>query len=504
MRVSVIGSGVSGLVTAAYLARAGHTVTVFEQAATAGGVTAGAALDGFRWDSGQLNLEGFLPGEPCGRVLEDLGIADRVQPVREDRAVVYPDFAIRRPENYGGLWWRRELLEGIFPEERRGIARYYALYRRMSKVMHLARLLDRAAGPQAFFLKARLFATLLPVFHWRNRTAAELSGRFFRSEKLRAVFLSMLADFSVRPSQFPGLGLPAINPEAAYDRRMPPGPFSGPSYTCLRGGMQSLVEALCASVESSGGRIRTNATVEGLDFADGRPAALVVNGGREPTDLVVASGGAREFFDRLPPQLIPQSLAARLRELPLMQSIFLVHLGVDLDVTRHQKQVTSYYINTYDIERGIEDLEAGRFHEGRDGFVIHIPSLLSPEMAPPGKHSVTIYTVAPDRLASGDWQSKREEFAVSLITQAERFVPGLLAATKARVILTPDDFRRRTHLDHHAFGGLAPTLGRPGIPHATGLPGVWFVGAQSESGGGVNNGMLGAFRTARRILEAVR
>lgn len=69
-------------------------------------------------------------------------------------------------------------------------------------------------------------------------------------------------------------------------------------------------------------------------------------------------------------------------------------------------------------------------------------------------------------------------------------------------VITPDDFWGRTHLDHHAFGGIAPVLGTWRVPHETPLPGLWFVGAQSESGGGVNAVMPAAFRTAKRITWA--
>jgi phytoene dehydrogenase-like protein len=37
------------------------------------------------------------------------------------------------------------------------------------------------------------------------------------------------------------------------------------------------------------------------------------------------------------------------------------------------------------------------------------------------------------------------------------------------------------------------------VPHETPVEGLWFVGAQSESGGAVNNVMPAAFKTAQRI-----
>ena len=61
-RVVIIGSGMAGLCAGAYLARAGCSVEVFEQADHVGGVTATIRKDGFSWDLGPMALEGFGPG----------------------------------------------------------------------------------------------------------------------------------------------------------------------------------------------------------------------------------------------------------------------------------------------------------------------------------------------------------------------------------------------------------------------------------------------------------
>lgn len=45
-------------------------------------------------------------------------------------------------------------------------------------------------------------------------------------------------------------------------------------------------------------------------------------------------------------------------------------------------------------------------------------------------------------------------------------------------------------------------MGRSGVPHETPLRGLWFIGAQSESGTGMNNVMHGSWRVARRLGAA--
>jgi phytoene dehydrogenase-like protein len=60
------------------------------------------------------------------------------------------------------------------------------------------------------------------------------------------------------------------------------------------------------------------------------------------------------------------------------------------------------------------------------------------------------------------------------------------------------DFKSK---NSNAFGGIAPILGSWKVPHQTPIQGWWFAGAQSESGGGVNSVIPGAYKTARRILK---
>lgn len=69
MNAVIISAGVSGLTAGAYLARAGHQVSVYEQFGEISGVIATIRQDGFGWDLGPLMLEGFGPGEPAGDVL---------------------------------------------------------------------------------------------------------------------------------------------------------------------------------------------------------------------------------------------------------------------------------------------------------------------------------------------------------------------------------------------------------------------------------------------------
>ena len=506
MKVSIIGSGLSSLTAGAVLAQAGHEVAIFEQYHLVGGVTQPFERNGFRWDLGQLLVEGFGPGEPVGQILAELGVADKIRLRPGDRGYVFPDFEIKKPAEFGGIRWRMQQLKELFPEEVKGLDRYWEDYVRFTRLMTIGRRMDRAGALQKVGLQASLYANLLPFLPRLNWSAERLMDSYFKNEKLKCVFISILADFFTPPSQFQGLGVFQINGETTFDSRMPveleKGAVQLMQYNIL-GGVNTLVQALVEKIRACDGKIFTNCSVKRILVSDGRVKGVEDrDGNRFPADVVIASGGAREiFFKLVGEELLPLEFSKKVHDLPLMESVFMVHLGVDFDPSPYLHGPVTYFYNTYEVEGAIQRARQGYYHEGKDGFVVHVPSLYSPEMAPAGQHAMTIYTICPDRLSEGTWEARRSELADKLVAFAEQRIPGLSQHTRVRVIVTPQDFRERTLADHHAFGGLAPLQNTPRVPHQTPIQGLWFVGAQSESGGGIGAVMPGAYKTAQRILK---
>jgi phytoene dehydrogenase-like protein len=504
-QVVVIGAGISGLTAAAYLARAGHAVTVFEQFQDTGGVTATIRQDGFGWDLGPLLLEGFAPNERAGRILAELGIADQVPLQISDRTYIFPEFNLHRPEAYEGPLWRRERLKQLFPSEKDGIDRYYRFYNRMMNVATLNTRAELARGPLKAWLRLRLWASFNRVKDKQDWSAEKLMSHFFVDPRLKAIFTSILADLVIPPSRFAGLGIPMLNAENAYDYRIPRRLSSAgkrPSYHFIKGGCGTLVEAMAGVIREHGGKIYTSATVAKILVDADRVTGVVLTSGQtETADIIIATGGAREtFFHTVGREYLPSGFAYQIDELPLMESVLMVQLGIDLDPRDYQSDALSYYYATYDIESAVSACRRGHYHEGRDGFVMYVPTLHSPGMAPADRHALTIYTIAPNELSEGTWPRRRQELADKLIEQAERVIPDLRHHIETQVILTPEDFRIRTHQQHHAFGGRAPVMGQDGPDYETPISGLWFVGSQSKSGGGVQNVMAGAQEAARRII----
>ena len=506
MKVVIIGSGMSGLTAGAYLAKAGHAVTIFEQFPSPGGVTATVKQAGFGWDIGPLLLEGFAPGDKGRRILEELGVSAQVPSVQADRGLSMPEFALWRPQEYAGPHWRRDRLKELFPEESRALDSYYRFYDRMIRLMSLGRQVETAQGLQATWLKLRMLLAFQMVKKYVNWNGGQLMDAYFKSPVLKTFFLGIVADFVTAPSEFPALGVPTLHLETAFDKRIPtyPGTRSAQTaYTYILGGCQSLVEAVMGVILANGGKLLTDRPVKRILIENNRATGVELADGQvEPADLVLASGGMKEvFFGLVGREKIPAELASQIESNRLMESVLMVQLGIDFDPSPFQPAALCYYYQTQDLEGAVRRLRTGDYHEGKEGFLIYVPSLHSPALAPAGKYAVTIYTVAPDTLAQGSWSERKLELADKLVAEAENYIPGLRQHTLTRLILTPEDYRQRTGQTHHSFGGVPPVIGNKPPAHKTPIDGLWFIGAQSESTGGVLNVRTGAQKVAKRIIK---
>ncbi len=426
-----------------------------------------------------------------------------------DRGVSFPDFRVFHPAVYGGPYWRRERLTELFPKEAGAIDRFYELIDRVTDLVALERRSVVSDGPASLALKMGMLAKFLPIKKYETWTAERLMDHYFSDPKLKAFFTGILADLVVKPSEFIGLGIPYFNMDCFMEARIPSTKVFGVAPRIgsffIKGGIKHLSGTIADRIVELGGRIFTKSPVKRIITEKERVTGVeLVGGKRIDADLVLVSGGAREcFFGLIGRDRLPAEFAATIDDIPLMESVFMVQLGLTMDPTRYQDRSLVYYYNTYDIEGDVRELRARHYHEGKEGFLIFINSMHSPEMAPKGCHSVTIYTVAPSELEGG-WEGRRKEMTDKLLIEAEKIIPGLRKHTKTMVTLTPDDFKKIAYTpDHHSFGGICPVMGRPGAPHKTPYRGLWFIGAQSEAGGGVTTQLISSKKVFKMLKKEI-
>ena len=506
MKANIIGTGISGLVLGALLAKNGCEIHMYEQNGDIGGVTGGFRKNGFSWDLGQLIIEGLGLGEQAGKVIDELGLRDRLKLIPADRVYDFPDFTIKPPKDYQGIWWRKDFFLRQFPDEKKGIEKYYRYYRRMMEIISLARLAEKSKGVKAAMFKTAMYIQLLPLMSKAKWSAEKLMDYFFKGQQIKAALTSILADFVVKPEEFQGLGVAMVNPEPAFDRRVPVeiSKFGRqPSYTFIDGGCRALVDLLAETISSYGGQIHKNSEVTEIIVENNKTTGVTLaDGSFHECDIVVATGGAKETFGGLLKEsVLTDEYRKIIDDIPLMESVFMIQLGLDIDPSQYLESAVNYYYRTYDISGSVEKLRKGVYHEGNEGFLICNPSLYLPRFAPKGCFAITMYTVAPDKASDFKWAEKKEIMAEKLLDLAQEKIPRLKEHIVEMQILTPEDFRKLTLQKHHAFGGCAPVMNKKAAPYRTPVDDLWFAGSQSESGAGINNVVEGAWRVAKMIME---
>lgn len=496
MRIVIIGAGLGGLSFGACAARDGHEVVLIDKNTEPGGVLTLARQEGFCFEQGPLILTDLRPDESVGAFLESLGI--RLETVRDDRGLATPDFALLPPETYEGPDWRKRRLKELFPQDAAGIDEYYRFYEALMALRYWG------GQKQTPLTKLRMAAQYARIKKYENMTCRDFTEKLFSDEKLRLVFNGILADFCADPEEVQCFTLPFVNTETAFDKRIPvekKGRLYYPGYRYVVGGCQKLAEALCGYILAHGGQFLPETVAEKVLIRDGKAVGVRLADGRElAADAVAGCGSARDFFtDLVGLEHLDEAYRKILREFRPMEAVFMVHLGVDYDPSVYQKQSLCYYYGSYDLHGAVERLRNGVYHEGRDGYLIYFPDRHAPEFAPEGCHCVTIYTVCPDRLKEGSWEEKKEAFAQQLIQLAEEHLPGLSAHIVTRKIMTAEDYRALTHMSKSSFGGVVPIWKQQNPPHITPVRNLFFLGQQSENGGGVPiviNGARDAYRKA--------
>ena len=496
MRIAVIGAGIGGLTFGACAARDGHEVILIDKNKEAGGVMALTRQDGFSFEQGPLILTDLEPWESVGSFLNSLGI--RLELQREDRGLVTADFSLIRPQEYAGPDWRKNRLKELFPQDAAGIEAYYRFYDALMELRFLG-------GQKANLItKLRMARAFGRIRKYENMNCEAFTEKLFSDERLRLVFNGILADFCMDASEAQCFTLPFVNTETAFDRRIPcekRGKPYYPVYNYIRGGCQKLPEALLAYILAHGGRFLPETVADKVLIEEKKACGVrLADGSILRADAVAGCGSARDFFGKtVGEEYLDDDYRRILRSFRPMEAVFMVHLGVDFDPSARQEQSLCYYYGSCDLHGAVQKLRSGVYHEGKDGFLIYFPDRHAPDFAPPGKHCVTIYTVCPDTLREGSWAEKKEEYADGLIRLAERHLPGLRQHIVTKKIVTAEDYRRLTHMSKSSFGGAVPIWKQENPPHLTPVKDLFFIGQQSENGGGVPiviNGARSAYEKA--------
>ncbi len=499
----VIGSGMGGLAFASIMAKLRDwRVLVLERHFKIGGCThTFNRPGGWSWDVG-LHYVGEMGEGMIGRRLFDFitGGAVKWNPMPDVYDVfVYPTLQLCARK--GEANFRRALVEA-FPEERRGIEKYFR------------DLASAVAWSHRHFIATTLPAPLSWMIRLLNRVTANLPLRLtqeyletqFRNPQLRAVVTSQWGDCGLPPAQS------AFVTHAVIATHY----LDGGWYP--DGGAGEIAKATGAVIRAAGGELLTNHEVSGILLERGRAVGVEVkvkkgSGGSRAefrAPVIVSDAGAWNTFTRmLPSSSLPfrNELAAR----PAGFEVVELFLGLRRDPRDIGFRGENHWIfSSFDHDEMYTHRD--ELLDGRAVMAyLSFPSLKDPRakrhtaelIAPLSCRLLEAHRDEPWRRRGAGYESAKERIAQALIDVVERRHPGFRNLIEYSELGTPLTF------EHFTAAPWGAIYGYPGTPDRyrkswlapdTPIRNLYLTGSDAALPG-ILGALMGGVLTASRLIH---
>lgn len=476
---AIIGAGMAGLTTAAYLARAGLKVDVYEQHTLPGGYISSFVREGFTFPAGPTSITSNGVVFP---ILRELGLEGK-------RKFLHVGHQMSWGEHNVPLRDARQVRDELsqhFAGQREALKRYFRWVEigggGFRQLVDSGIMFGQGILPKTLGLLVRH-----PLMPWaslvaRSQTNRSLHARHFSDPTLRQM-LDELA-YPVMPAQNT-LGMWI----SYFDDTWAPA-----------GGMQAFANILVRFIREHGGQVHLATPVQRIRVENGRAIGITLGDGTTlDSDWVISAADLRHTcLELIGGEYLSASLIAKLEATRPSEPVFAVFLGL-----RRSPEMESAF---------------GRFHEPHviftcaDGRVIQIVWLDKDDasIVPAGKHSLFVGWLDD----YGDWESlkgndtayqaRKAAIADELVTRAEEFLPGLRAHIEVQEAASPLTYERYTSNWQGATTGWNwnPALA-PRFNFAKDLPlkSFYAVGHYTFNPGGVPTAMITAWYITREILK---
>jgi phytoene dehydrogenase-like protein len=517
----IVGGGHNGLVTAAYLARAGRRVLVLERRELLGGCSVTEEI----WPGYKVSTGAYLTSLMQERIIRELELE------RFGYAVDAKDpafFSVFPDGRHFFMWQDRAKTLAEISKFSRHDAKVYPAYEdqleRISQVVEELLLTvppqfpPQGLGDAIEYLKLagkvrglspKHIIALVKIF---TQSAAEFLDEWFESEQVK---VTLATDGVIGANGGPR------SPGTAYillHHCM--GGVAGHRglWGFVRGGMGAVAEAIAGSARAKGVEIRTGASVERVLVRSGRAYAVVLETGEEIEGGQIASNLDPKvtFLRLLKDRDLPEDFVEAIRHFRIEGTSCKINLALNGlpefsaypgAPGPHHRATMHICPNIEYVERAWDDAKYGRPSQ-RPLLELTVPTMYDPSLAPPGRHIMGIFLqYAPYTLRDGTWDELREPFGDRVISMIEEYAPNFRSLIEHRQVLTPLDLERRFGITGgNIFHGemsldqmfvMRPVAGW--ARHRTPVTSLFLCGSGAHPGGGV----MGApgYNCAREMLK---
>ncbi len=457
--VAIIGGGHNGLISAAYLAKAGRKVVVLEKKAIVGGVAVTEEL--FPEFKASSLIDGSDTLHP--KIVADLNLEQFGLTILPTEPFI---FAPQKNDKPLTIWHDIERTSKEIAAFSKPDAKAYPQFiKKMNKIAKILAQINVMALPD---MPDAGFADILgalklikPVWSlgWKNVThmarmlslsVSDLLNEWFESDFVKAtIAASALNTISLGPQES-GTAFAFIQNFSTSNNGLfrPSGQ--------IKGGIGALGNALEAAAKSNGAKILTQAEVMKINIKRRKHNQIQMADGKIITarTIISAIDMRSTFFNLIDPVALKKSVIKKIKNITYNGTMARVHFALDTlpNFTANKdsaQQLLAGHIqiapSMNDLQKAFDPVKYGQFTDA-PYLDIRIPTLNDKSLAPEGKHlmSVTVKYI-PYRLREGDWEDLRETLGQLVIKTINDYAPDFNACIHQTYVITPKDME--THYD---------------------------------------------------------
>lgn len=500
----VVGSGMGGLAAAASLSRAGWKVLVCERHDTAGGFTHTFSRGNYTWDVGVHYIgdvtrqdsrlrrtfdyitKGQLSWQPMDEIYDAIEVDGRTY-----EFIAGQDHLVRQLYRY-------------FPEDKKGIDRYFQLVAEVSR-SSAPFFLQRALPPK---VGRFLFSPLSKRFlSYASQTTGAVLDGITKNRTLTRVLTGQWCDY----------GLPPESSSFAMHAMVASHYFGGASYPS--GGAASIAKTIYPVIKESGGEMVVNASVSALDIQRGRLSGVkLANGQHVASQCVISDIGVEKTYQKFvaPHRPIPNDVAAYLKQKNYSMGHVCLYLGLQGDARSLGLKSTNLWLHrAAHADQNFAALSRLLGDEARVVF-ISFPSVKDPEWPILHPGLSTIEVIAPANFENfrawqdSSWQKRgqgyvawKDELAGVLLDIVEAKLPGVRSHVEVAELSTPLSTKHFAGYEHGEIYGLRHDPQRfkqSWLRVDTPIDGLYLTG-QDLVTCGVSGALISGVLTAARVLS---
>lgn len=507
----IIGAGHNGLVCAAYLAKGGQRVLVLEASDEAGGLAASREFHAGFHASVAHTISHF-----SGKVAGDLKLsAHGLQETANTLQTVGLSRSREHVVIHGGN------LSGTGPDDFHDYQRYSQFMHRFADALKpfwqktMPRIGNNSLAEMMTFAHIGLNIRRMGKQDMQEflrivaLPARDLLDECFSNELLKATLSwdgLVGSKYAPRSPNGPVLTLLyRMAEESRGDHAIP------------AGGVNGLIESLCAAATSLGVDIRTSAKV-GRVLVDGSANGLLAKGVQmidgekiEADRVVSATNPQRTFLDLVGVKHLDIGFTNRIRRLRCDGHVAKLHLALsDVPVFDGLLKSDGRMIIAPDMDAIEFAFDNAKYGECPTNPVMEIvvPSAHDASLAPTGQHVLSAHVMyVPHRLKGGWTDAARNLMCERAIDTIAQYAPQIREQIVHQEFLTPADLEENYlvtggHWHHTEFAMDQILMMRPtyeAAQYATPIPGLYLCGAGCHPGGD----LVGAagHNAAREILR---